>query len=138
MKTRNLFLATAGAVIAAIAFAGEPAATPTISQEQLIERQQKHDPALFVLDVRTPEEYAAGHVPGAVNIPHDQVARRLTEVPKGKDVVVYCRSGRRAQTAADVLHSNGYSKVQHLEGDMIAWLEKGRPVEKPAQGKAAN
>ena len=51
-----------------------------------------------ILDVRTPEEYAAGHVPGAINIPHDQVRARLAEIDSAKDqpIVVYCRSGRRA------------------------------------------
>ena len=53
---------------------------------------------LFVLDVRTPEEFAAGHVPGAVNVPHDQLASRLAEVPKDKDVVLYCQSGTSRRT----------------------------------------
>jgi rhodanese-related sulfurtransferase len=105
-------------------------ATP-ISQEALLERQSKHPKHLFVLDVRTPQEYAEGHVPGAVNVPHDQLASRLAEVPKDKDVVLYCKSGRRAGIAADVLAANGYTRLSHLEGDMNAWVEKGRPIAKP-------
>jgi rhodanese-related sulfurtransferase len=131
----------------AYAVAGEPAANPApaasatataatfvatpISQEALLEQQAKHPKQLFVLDVRTPQEYAEGHVPGAVNVPHDQLASRLAEVPKDKDVVLYCRSGRRAGIAADVLAANGYKHLSHLEGDMNAWVEKGRPVVKP-------
>ena len=102
---------------------------PLISQQALLERQAKGDPSLFVLDVRTPEEYAAGHVPGAVNVPYDQVASRLAQIPKDKDVVLYCRSGRRAGLAADVLAANGYTKLEHLQGDMQAWVQDGRPVE---------
>ena len=90
----------------------------------------------FVLDVRAPEEFITGHVPGAVNIPYDQVAARLAEVPKDKDVVLYCRSGRRAGMAAEVLAANGYTRLKHLEGDMPAWIEKGRPVETPKDAAA--
>jgi rhodanese-related sulfurtransferase len=102
---------------------------PLISQQALLERQAKGDPSLFLLDVRTPQEFASGHVPGAVNVPYDQVASHLAEIPKDKDVVLYCRSGRRAGLAADVLAANGYTKLGHLQGDMEAWLKDGRPVE---------
>jgi rhodanese-related sulfurtransferase len=122
-----------------IATAGEPAATTAVSavavapmsQEALLEHQSSHPDHLFVLDVRTPQEYAEGHVPGAVNVPQEQLASRLAEVPKDKDVVIYCRSGRRSALAADVLAANGYSRLSHLEGDMNAWVAKGRPVAKP-------
>lgn len=138
MKTSVLLLAT---LVSFGAYAAEPAssaaapaaapaaAVPLVSQDDLLARQAKHDPALFVLDVRTPEEFAQGHVPGAVNIPHDQVAARLADIPKDKDVVLYCRSGRRAGVAAEALRSSGYSRLLHLDGDMIAWTEKARPVQ---------
>jgi len=135
----------------AFAVAGEPTATPAapaakpaapiaapatfvatpMSQEALLAHQSQHPAHLFVLDVRTPQEYADGHVPGAVNVPYDQLASRLAEVPKDKDVVLYCKSGRRAGIAADVLAANGYTRLSHLEGDMNAWVEKGRPIAKP-------
>ena len=113
--------------------AAAPAATKMtpMTQEQLLEHQAKHAQHLFVLDVRSPEEFKEGHVPGAVNIPYDQMAARMSEVPKDKDVVLYCRSGRRAGIAADVLQANGYTRLSHLEGDITAWIEQGRPVEKP-------
>ena len=112
--------------------AAAPAAahvTP-MTQEQLLEHQAKHPGHLIVLDVRTPEEFAAGHVPGAKNVPYDLVAARLGEIPRDKDVVLYCKSGRRAGLAADVLAANGYTRLSHLEGDMTAWVANGRPVEK--------
>jgi rhodanese-related sulfurtransferase len=102
-----------------------------MSQDQLLQHQEQHGDHLFLLDVRTPEEFAEGHVPGAVNISHDQLAARLAEVPKDKDVVLYCRSGRRAGMAADVLRANGYTSLSHLEGDMQAWVANGRPIAKP-------
>jgi phage shock protein E len=118
------------ALVSAGGLAVEPVLVP-VSPETLLERQKKGDDSTFVLDVRSPEEYATGHVPGAVNIPYDQMASRVAEVPKDKDVVLYCRSGRRAGIAAEVLASQGYGRLQHLEGDIVAWADKGRPVETP-------
>lgn len=117
-------------LVSAGALAAEPVLVP-VSQEALLERQQKGDEATYVLDVRSPEEYASGHVPGAVNIPYDQIASRIAEVPKDKDVVLYCKSGRRAGIAAEVLAGQGYTRLQHLEGDIVAWVDKGRPVDTP-------
>lgn len=69
-----------------------------------------------VVDVRTPSEYAQGHVPGAVNVPFDELARRAAEVgPPGEPVVLYCRSGRRSAIAAETLRGLGYGKVYDLQ-----------------------
>jgi rhodanese-related sulfurtransferase len=108
--------------------------TPTakIAPDQLVDRIEKQDPNLVILDVRTPEEFAAGHVPGARNIPHDQLPNRLAEITgaKEKDVVVYCRSGKRAAVAEETLTSNGFKRLLHLDGDMIKWQEEKRALEK--------
>jgi rhodanese-related sulfurtransferase len=61
-----------------------------------------------LLDVRTPQEYASGHLPGAINIPVQVLASRMGEIPKGSKVVVYCHSGVRARQAASMLSSKGY------------------------------
>lgn len=88
--------------------------------------------APLVLDVRTPEEYAAGHLPGARLIPHDQLATRLAELAaardKDREVIVYCRSGRRAALAIDTLKRAGFSRVGHLQGDYQGWSAEGRAV----------
>ena len=91
--------------------------------------QARDASGVFVLDVRTPAEFAAGHIPGAVNIPYDKVASQLSQIPKGDEVVLYCHSGRRAGLAAEVLAADGYEKLAHLEGDMPGWQKAGRPVE---------
>jgi rhodanese-related sulfurtransferase len=65
-----------------------------------------------VVDVRTAQEFAAGHVPGAVNIPFDEISRRAAEVGDPEaPVVLYCRSGRRSAIAGDVLRRLGFEKV---------------------------
>lgn len=87
--------------------------------------------APLLLDVRTPEEFASGHVPGALNIPHDQLVQRLgeIEVHRAAEVVLYCERGGRAARAADVLTDAGFRQIRHLAGDMSAWREAGRPAE---------
>jgi rhodanese-related sulfurtransferase len=124
-----------GALLVAVAAVADPMLRP-VSQQALLDRAAAGDRDLVVLDVRSPEEFAAGHVPGAVNVPYDQVAARLAEVPKDKDLVLYCRSGRRAAIAAEVLAQNGYTRLHHLEGDMPAWLAQGRPTEAPKDAAA--
>ena len=74
----------------------------------------------LLLDVRTPAEYAEGHVEGAVNISHDQVGAHLGELePKSRPIVVYCHSGRRSGLAAAELRGEGFTV--HDLGPMTAW-----------------
>lgn len=118
-------------LFAAPVLAAEPAA-PDISADALVARRTTGDTGLVILDVRSPEEYAAGHVPGAINVPHDALEGRLSALPQlqDHDVVVYCRSGRRAALALEILKRHGYTRLQHLAGDMEAWNAAERPVER--------
>lgn len=69
-----------------------------------------------VVDVRTPAEFAAGHVPGAINIPFDEIGRRAGEIgPTETPVLLYCRSGRRSGVAAETLRGLGYQKLYDLQ-----------------------
>ena len=72
----------------------------------------------LVLDVRTPGEFAAGHLDGALNIPHDEVANRVGELgaDKGRDIVVYCKAGGRAGLARNVLLGSGFTNVLNAGG----------------------
>lgn len=77
-----------------------------------------------LVDVRTPEEYAEGHIPGAINInvfDNDFIDEALKYLDKSKPVAVYCKSGRRSADAATKLSKNGF-KVTNLKGDI--WLGK--------------
>jgi len=105
---------------------------PPIAPPELAKRLEAKDPDLVILDVRTPEEFAAGHVPGARNVPHDQVTARLADLSplRGKQVVLYCRSGRRSALAADALRQAGFSRLLHLQGDYLAWEADKRPIER--------
>ncbi len=109
-----------------------PPPAPSIGAEALLARATAADAALVILDVRTPAEFAAGHVPGAINVPHDQIESRLGELAalRDKDLVVYCKSGRRAGLALEVLGQHGFTRLSHLEGELQGWEAAGRPVER--------
>jgi rhodanese-related sulfurtransferase len=130
MIARTLLPGLIATLVASTALAAD-APLPVMTQDAFLASLKADAQALFVLDVRTPDEYAAGYVPGAVNIPHDQLASRLAEVPKDREVVVYCRSGRRSEIAGQVLSGHGYTKLEHLQGDMMGWQQAKRPVEVP-------
>lgn len=123
-------LVTAVFACAAVAHADEP--TPRINQEALLKRIEKKDASMIILDVRTPEEFAAGHVPGAINIPYTHLPARVSELRdvSDKDIVLYCATGVRAERAAGRIREHGYTRLLHLDGDMKAWNEKNRPKEK--------
>ena len=64
-----------------------------------------------IVDVRTPEEFAAAHLPGALNLPVGELPARLGELPRGKVLVLYCRSGARSASAEQVLRDKGFETV---------------------------
>lgn len=79
--------------------------------------------APLILDVRTQQEFSTGHVPGAKNIPLDQLQRRWREMSLSQDqeLVVYCERGVRAKFAEDILTAAGFTNLLHLKGHMQAW-----------------
>jgi len=90
---------------------------PSAQELTAIRGTLDQDPDALLLDVRSPEEFAAGHLEGAVNVPHGQVEARLDEVgPTSRRVIVYCKSGVRASWAADTLREAGYTHVENLGG----------------------
>ena len=101
---------------------------PDITAQELLSANTEQ---WLILDVRSAEEYAEGHVPGAVNISHDEVGAYMSSIEqyRNKPVVVYCRSGYRAGKAASILLEADFTDVRHLEGDMKGWLEAGLETE---------
>ncbi len=84
-----------------------------------------------VIDVRTPDEYAAGHVPGARLICLDMLDARIDEIPKDRDVFLICRSGARSAQALRYLReAYGFSRLTNVEGGTMAWMDAGYPVER--------
>ncbi|MBI5070436.1 MAG: rhodanese-like domain-containing protein [Deltaproteobacteria bacterium] len=82
-----------------------------------------------VVDVRTPAEFAAGHVPGALNIPFEEMERRHAELgPPSTPVLLYCRSGRRSGIAAEVLRGKGFDRLYDFQ-TLDRWVAAGGAVQ---------
>jgi phage shock protein E len=129
LMVRGAALAAAAALLAACGSSPRPGVAP-ISADELAQKIAADD-APLILDVRTEREYEAGHIPGAVNIPYDQLAGRLGELPASHsdELVVHCESGRRASVAEGVLVDAGYTDVRDLDGHMKGWRASGLPTE---------
>jgi rhodanese-related sulfurtransferase/biotin operon repressor len=99
-----------------------------IRAKELLERARKG--LVTVLDVRPPEEFAAGHVPGAINIPVHELEKRLKDLPKRKEVIAYCRGPYclMSYDAVLMLRKKGL-KARRLEAGMPEWRAAGMPVE---------
>ncbi|CAG0983261.1 Cdc25 family phosphatase [Methanosarcinales archaeon] len=96
----------------------------------MIDRQE-----VFILDVRTKEEYAAGHIKGSTllavqDIPEQELTEKLKDIPKDRKILVYCRSGQRSAKASGILVENGYSQVYNMQGGITEWMNAGYEVEK--------
>ena len=89
-------------------------------------------PALVVLDVRTPREFAAGHIDGAVNIDfkNSNFAAELGKLDASQDYLIHCRSGGRSTSSLKTFKRLGFSHVIHMDGGMIAWDKASLPTVK--------
>ena len=84
-----------------------------------------------LLDVRTPEEFEAGHLAGAIMIDFRAdgfVEKAKTQLKKDKPIALYCRSGKRSHSAAELLLKAGFIELVELEGGILAWQEAGKEV----------
>ncbi len=88
----------------------------------------KKSPSRFqLIDVRSPSEFAAGHIPGAANVPLEQVSQRVRDLKAGTPVLLVCKSGTRAKMAGEILAPQ-FETVAVLEGGTDAWIRQGLPV----------
>jgi rhodanese-related sulfurtransferase len=120
-------LAMPAAVWAADEEKKKPAETPKITLEEFEKR--KAEPDTVVIDVRSPEEFAAGHVPGAVNVPiiADDFDAKVKALDKDKTYLVHCAAGVRSARATKKMAD--LPKLFDFSGGMNAWKKAGKPVE---------
>ncbi len=125
MKRNRLFyLLLATTLLTACVPTSEPEQNATYQNISANEAKAIMDSTtdVIILDVRTPEEYEEGHIPGAILIPYTEIeARAAQELPDQAQVIlVYCRSGRRSKLAAQILAELGYSNIREF-GGIIDW-----------------
>lgn len=85
-----------------------------------------------LVDVRTIEEYEAGHIKGAanINVQDSSFRSEINKLDKNKAVLVYCRSGKRSNDAAEIMKEAGFTKIVNLEGGILSWEEAAMPINK--------
>jgi rhodanese-related sulfurtransferase len=98
-----------------------------VPEVDALEGHELVDAGALLLDVREPDEWAAGHAPEAQFLPLGQVQDRVDELPKDRRIVAICRSGARSATVTEALNAWGYDAV-NLAGGMRAWAGAGLPV----------
>jgi phage shock protein E len=127
MKFITITIAVLLSAFSLVTFAEQ---TATISQQALLTLIATPANKTVILDVRTAEEFAEGHIEGAINISHKQINANLNKIIALKDqtVVVHCKSGRRALSAENDLRAAGFSDLRHLDGDMNAWQAADLPL----------
>jgi glyoxylase-like metal-dependent hydrolase (beta-lactamase superfamily II)/rhodanese-related sulfurtransferase len=113
---------------AAVRESGLPvAALPNVTPPELAQRLRT-DPALLVLDVREPVEWAESHIPGATHIPMREVATRLAELPRNRPIALLCRGGARSSLVGSMLLGRGFTDLVNVWGGMAGWHQAGLPV----------
>lgn len=132
-KKYAVWLAVGALAIAAILALSVPASAvkTTIGSDELAKLQAS---GALVVDVRTPPEFEAGHIPSAVNAPVDRLQQDSASWDKDNPIVVYCATGARSADAATFLAGQGFKKVYDLEKGIAAWT--GTPVGGPATAAA--
>jgi phage shock protein E len=130
---RTLMLA--GLLLPGCAEAQEPFHNVTPAEAAVLLK----DPAVFLLDVRTPPENATARIAGDTLAPVQTLEHKLDLLPtdKNRPVLIYCRSGNRSVTAARILAKHGHTTIYNMTGGMIGWQKAGRPVESGPRESAA-
>ena len=126
MKNIVIFLFTL--LVSSSAFSQQKEAVKVTEFRKGIKRENA-----IILDVRTPEEYAEGHLRNSVNInwkDQEEFKAKVAELDKTKALYVYCRSGGRSEKASEWLRMNGFNNVKDLDGGIQAWEKAGKRVSK--------
>ena len=87
-------------------------------------------PNIYILDVRTPDEYRQARMKNSVLIPDYDLGKRMNEIPKNRPVLVICAVGARSKTASEFLSSKGFKEVYHLNDGLRGWYRAGLPLER--------
>jgi phage shock protein E len=128
MRVTAMFFAVM-ALAASICFAGGPVNLSAGEAKALLAKNNK----IFLLDVRTPEEYGQAHLHAAQLIPLNELEKRVREVPRDRPILVYCAVGARSLKAAKLLTTKGFPQVYQISDGLVGWYKNGFPIEKAAR-----
>ena len=120
------------APVAAAPAAGLPAEFETTVGELKARIDRRDD--IWILDVREPNEFQICRIPGSTLIPLGELAKRLTEVPRGADapdIIVHCKMGGRSAKAVNLLRERGFTRLKNLKGGILQWIKEVDPTQTP-------
>jgi phage shock protein E len=105
-----------------------------VPQDTLL-KYLEEDRDMCIMDVRSLREYEQGHVPKAIHMDYQKISTHTEDLEpyKRKDIIVYCEHGMRSRMALTVLQRAGFTRVYHLEGDMVEWKRAGQSLEEQSQ-----
>jgi rhodanese-related sulfurtransferase len=126
---RKLMKAMSGTALAATV-RNQPPEAAEITAPELRRELERAGDAMQLVDVREPEEWTAGHLPGSVLIPMGELGGRRDELDRSRPVITVCRSGRRSLYSAGELLAAGFPDVRSLAGGVIAWVDAGGRLER--------
>ena len=117
-------------VASILALAGCASASATTTSNAQDFAATISDTSVVILDVRTPGEFASGHISGAINIDVESgnFEAEIANLDKSKTYAVYCRSGRRSAIATDTMAGLGFAHLHNLDGGLEAWTAAGQPL----------
>jgi rhodanese-related sulfurtransferase len=126
----GMIVTTAIFFVFGCASSAQQTGTSTLSVAEFEQKLKSTDSAQLV-DVRTADEYASGHLTGSQNIDWngEGFEKQIQQLDKTKPVFVYCRSGRRSAEAMNKMNELGFTQVYNLAGGILQWTEEGKPVE---------
>lgn len=129
MQIRRLVLVV-GLIFAALVLTACSGASAATRVDAMAFADTVADPAVVVLDVRTPEEFATGHLANAINIDAQSAAfdAQISMLDQSKTYAVYCRSGNRSQGAVAKMADAGFTNIVELESGIVGWQAAGLPV----------
>ena len=118
------------AVVAGIVISqqSKPAFVQLPAEITVAQTADKQKNGAFILDVREPSEWAQSHIQGATLIPLGSLPNRLNELPKDREIVVYCHTGNRSAQGRDILKNAGFIQVTSMAGGIAAWQAQGLPT----------
>jgi len=101
----------------------------------LEQSKEEFDKQAKFIDVREPDEYDQVRIPGAKLIPMSEMNNRYDEIPGDERIVVYCKTGERSLYLINILSKNGYKNLINLSGGILAWYERGFPLDTRPSGE---
>ena len=102
----------------------------TVEEAYTLIQQNQLDPTFIIIDVRTPEEFAEGHIEGAINIDFrsENFGGQIDELNRNNKYLIYCRSGNRSRGALEVMVEMDFKEVYHLSAGIIKWIDEEYPI----------